>query len=333
VLIGDMNGTGADAKILPNQSSTLITGELQFFQNGENDEAWVAADTFQFLVGQDRKIGVRFQSTQELVGATYTWSVRPIGTHSGTVAQVTETTPQIEFQPAVTGLQRPVDGSRTANPAIRYEVHVDVALGELAASRTAVIVQDEPSVIRQEYLDFRTFKVGFTLEVPERAVIVMPTHDIYRRGNYQHIVDRNAVVGYERTLAAFGAPLTITSMWRNPRRNVAVNGTVNSRHQLGEAVDMHAANRDTVDRVARRRDFLNLFRAANGAQGRVQVLLERGAAQLLPGAPAYDVPPPSEAHPDTDNDGLPDDLTGPGPYTRLLSAIFNDATHVHLTME
>lgn len=287
---------------------------------------YVAHGDFHFLIGDGREIRVRLRHAPP-EGATINWEVCPTGEHGGTVAPITTHARQCTFTPTVTEAQRPVTGSRAPNLPVSYAITVTVIHDGETHTATETITQDERDIIRQEYLDFRMFRQGFRLEIPTREEITEPDPaEFGQYSNYTLVVDRGMGRMYANTRAGFGEAITINSAWRNPRRNRAVNGVLNSEHQNGRAVDMRAADRDSVGAAARRRDFLALYRAAMNAGG-TQVLLERNSTQLLPAD--WDPPQPTKEDPDEDGDGLPDKATGPGAYTRNLRDIFDDATHVH----
>jgi len=316
--------------------STLVTvtlSELAMeFLSDETAGAYIdpRENYFPFLIGQGRQVRVRWK--KPLPGATADWQVAPVGNHSGVIAANTGAGVEFTFTPTVTNAQRPVTDSRAANAAIEYDVTLRVTVdGETSAPLTQRITQDERDIIRQEYLDFWMFRgAGFNIPIPTRDQIQAPnppnlnTH--FARGtalsNYNLVLDAGMGRMYRAVQAAVPASLAgVGSGWRNPRRNRAANGVVNSNHQRGHAVDM--APVAAAGSAARRRDLLEIYRAALAAGG-TEVLLEQMANQLYPGN--TDFPLPSAADPDRDGDGLPDNATHNG---RNLRTIFNEATHVH----
>lgn len=280
---------------------------------------WVPAADFLFLVGQARVLSVRVAAP---AGATTTWEITPLGDHSGTITKNTGTGNQFDFTPAVTVAQRPITGSRTANLPVRYQIKATVVKDGVTQEKVETIEQDERDIIRQEWVDFRTWRNGFTLHVPYRTRIT-ETDRAALRGNYTLILDSAMTDLIEATETNLGAGVNVSSGWRNPRRNIAAGSVIpNSNHQHGGAVDMQPTGGGTG--AARRRALLGVYNAALSAGGRM-VLLEHNATQIYPGNTAF--PEPSVADPDADNDGLPDGATYKG---ENLAALFDRATHVHI---
>ncbi len=276
-------------------------------------QEWVAAAKFIFLVGQERVLSVR---VAEPKGAVATWEVTPVGAHSGTIATRTGTGERFDYTPTVTQAQRPITGARTPNRPIQYTIKAKVVVGGQVHEKTETVEQDERDIIRQEYVDFRTWRAGFTLHIPYRNRIVEPTRT-QMRGNYTLVVDSAMTVLLTATEAELGKSIVVSSGWRNPRRNIAAGSTIpNSNHQHGGAVDMKPADEGTG--AAGRRDaYLDLYNAARRVECR-QVLLEKNAKQLYPGKQAF--PTPSAKVPDADKDGIADSVQG----------LLDIASHVHI---
>jgi uncharacterized protein YfaP (DUF2135 family) len=145
----------------------------------------------------------------------------------------------------LTGLISPRRGPRLA-----YDVVVTAPGGLRATTR---IQQDTRSQIRQEYVDKRDFRRAFRWAPPDRSSLIdaagMPAmaspfgfgdfvaHSDYRDDGIA-MVGRSAPIA-ESVARLYGKPLRISSGWRNPRRNDAVGGTVDSYHQTGDAVDVN----------------------------------------------------------------------------------------------
>ncbi|MFO0549430.1 MAG: hypothetical protein U0271_13645 [Polyangiaceae bacterium] len=289
---------------------------------------WVDASEFIFLVGQGRDITVRVASP---AGASATWTVEPIGTHSGTIPTSTGTGNEFTFVPEVTHDERPTDASRVPNPAVQYRIKAVVDVHGVAENHEETITQDERDIIRQEFLDQRMWRDKFTLHVPYRTRIV-ETDRTDVRGNYTLILDSAISHLLEATEANLGlgaGSIKVSSGWRNPRRNLAAGSTVvNSNHQHGGAVDMQPANPGTG--ANRRHALLNLYNAALDVSDARTVLLEHNAKQLYQGKKA--MPEPSSTDPDNDGDGLPDvaTITYKSEPTRTYAELFDYATHVHI---
>lgn len=272
-----------------------------------------------FLVGpNERGIPVEIDVCPDSSDVSVRWRITPIGTHSGTVTPDSGSSKQFTFKPKVTAAQRPVAGSRTANAAVGYTIVAAATWNDQTVTKTAVIRQDDISRLRQEYVDFRAFgsPKKMTLSVPARAAVGPPiattnfTGAEFNRGNYDVVVNGGMQSHAQMTRTAYGSPITLTSAYRNPRRNKEVGGAANSVHMTGGAVDMVPA---TVTRANK----VSLYRAALGS-GASLVLLEKGAKQLLPGN--WSPPPASHAFivprigapdwvimvEDSTSDGLPD---------------------------
>ena len=67
--------------------------------------------------------------------------------------------------------------------------------------------------------------------------------------NLRHLAER-----MEEVRALFDRPIEITSAYRNPEVNAAVNGVPNSDHALGHAADFHVDGLDDLDVAKRIRD-------------------------------------------------------------------------------
>lgn len=289
-------------------------------------QEWVAKEKFIFLVGKDASGSNRTLSVRvaEPAGASATWEVTPIGAHSGTLEKKTGTGNRFDYTPTVTQAQRPITGSRTPNPPIEYKIKATITHDGKTQEIVEVVTQDERDIIRQEYVDFRTWRTGFTLHVPYRNRIVTPTRQ-EMRGNYQLVVDSAMTALLTATEGVLGTRINVSSGWRNPRRNIAAGSKVpNSNHQHGGAVDMQPVGQKQMVGATRRSAYLALYNAARQVPSRV-VLLERNSAQLYPTSAA--VATPNAKAPDTDHDGIPDSAVSKG---RSVQAIFDDASHVHI---
>jgi hypothetical protein len=276
---------------------------------------WVAARDFIFLIGQQRVLSVRVAEPQ---GASATWEVTPVGGHSGTVRPNTGTGNRFDYTPQVTNAQRPITGSRSPNRAVKYQIKATVTANGQTGEITEFVEQDEKDIIRNEYVDFRTWRNGFTLHVPYRTRIRAATRAAMR-GNYTLVLDSAMTDLLNAVEANLGQAVVVNSGWRNPRRNIAVGSTaVNSNHQHGGAVDMkptEAHNNANGARAA----MVSLYNAALRSNGRA-VMLERGATPLYPTNQA--VPAITPQTPDRNNDGIPDGSSA--------VAAFDRADHVHI---
>jgi uncharacterized protein YcbK (DUF882 family) len=281
-------------------------------------QEWVAAKDFIFLIGQQRVLNVR---VAEPAGAVATWEVTPVGAHSGTLKPNTGTGNQFDYTPQVTQAQRPITASRSPNPAVKYRIKATVTANGHTQELTETVEQDERDIIRNEYVDFRTWRerngVHFTLHVPYRNRIVAASRPELR-GNYVLVVDSAMTLLVAATTALYGSQLAITSGWRNPRRNLAAGSTaVNSNHQHGGAVDMAPGDSHTATGSTRRSGFVTLYNDAKQVDSRY-VVLEAGAAVLYQGPPLA----VTAKQKDVDEDGIADGTSAVG--------LFNQADHVHI---
>jgi hypothetical protein len=282
-------------------------------------QEWVAAKDLIFLIGQDRELSVRVAEPKSAVA---TWEVTPIGNHSGTLAPNKGTGNRFDYTPKVTNAQRPITPSRSPNKPVKYQIRATVTMNGQTQEIVETIEQDERDIIRNEFVDFRTWRHGFKLHVPYRNRIVEASRPDLR-GNYVLVLDSHMTQLLNATAAHYSGKIVVTSGWRNPRRNLAAGSTaVNSNHQHGGAVDMAPDNSHTAKGATRRGSFAKLYNAALQAGGRL-VVLEAGATVLYPGN--RPIPALKDGQQDADDDGIPDG-------TSTVSA-FNLADHVHIDLD
>ena len=320
---------------------------------------WVPNQELPFLVGQGREISVRVAG-----GAIASWEVKPIGKHSGTVTLDGSNSDKITFVPEVTLEQRPIGKptqKNAPNLAVTYEITANVEIGAVVHQKVERITQDERDIIRQEYVDEQTWRKGwlqvyyktvnkekvrvervskaFTLPVPYREFFEeSPARRDGLKGNYDLILNSALLDIYYAVQAKVEAfRIYVSSGWRNPRRNIEADSTAeDSNHQHGGALDMQPTREDGLywpsgerGTAEWRRGLLTIYNAAceaiaEGAGGGAKswVMLENMSAPLYEDKKAFPVPNGDDA----DDDGLPDDAEH---NNKLLSAIFNSATHVH----
>ncbi|MFO0612707.1 MAG: hypothetical protein U0414_08980 [Polyangiaceae bacterium] len=300
---------------------------------------WVAHDQLPFLVGQGRSISVRVAAP---VGASATWKVTPIGTHSGTIKTSTGSGSEFEFTPEVTNTQRPTSASRSPNPPVEYDIEATVVVAGTTYTKKERITQDERDIIRQEFLDQRMWRSGFELHIPYRNRLVETTIPELR-GNYTLILDSAVSHLLEATTAELASTsadlgvelsgITVSSGWRNPRRNLAAGSKiVNSNHQHGGAVDMQP--NPWGSGATHRKAMLALYNAALAVADARMVLIEHGwCGLMLKGKTPV---PAAEAG---DEDGLPEqtltfykigDDGKKFSTTGTYADMFDYATHVHI---
>ncbi|MFY0534303.1 D-Ala-D-Ala carboxypeptidase family metallohydrolase [Nannocystis pusilla] len=291
-----------------------------------SEKEWVVADKFIFLVGKDASTKFRTLSVRvaEPAGASATWEVKPIGDHSGKIAKPTGTGNRFDYTPEVTNAQRPITASRKPNPPVQYSIKATITHEGKSHEITEIVTQDERDIIRQEYVDQRMWRTGFTLHVPYRTRI-KETARADLRGNYQLILDSAMTELLTATEAAYGASVFVSSGWRNPRRNLAAGSEVpNSNHQHGGALDMQPVGQKQMTGATRRSAYLRLYNAARSVRSRV-VLLEKGPKAVYPSSAA--VPEPTPKTPDNNEDGIPDAATSGG---SKVESLFDIASHVHI---
>ncbi|RYD84041.1 MAG: PEGA domain-containing protein [Verrucomicrobiaceae bacterium] len=125
-------------------------------------------------------------------------------------------------------------------------------IDDLLESQPKELSQDRRSQIRQEYVDKRRIHPSFIRPTPPRNEIVdgssFPNVANFRFSDFAAYSDFSpspAVIEDSVNIAqtlrdAWGAPLRVTSGWRNPRRNDSLpDAVVNSYHQTGNAVDLN----------------------------------------------------------------------------------------------
>ncbi|MDI1476782.1 D-Ala-D-Ala carboxypeptidase family metallohydrolase [Polyangium sp. y55x31] len=308
----------------------------RYTEAGQNDktpnrytkEVWVPAKEFIFLIGQDRKLTVRTNPPM----ADAEWEVKAVGNHSGTPKPNKGKGAEFSWVPQVTAAQRPTSASRSPNPPVKYEVTVKLTRGR-STTMTETIEQDPRDIIRQEYVDARMYRSGFTLHVPYRDwIITAPRAEFLNNNNYAQyklVLDSGMVKLLEAVEAEYGETVTVNSSWRCPRRNLAAGSKVpNSNHQHGGAIDMAPSNYNGIRGAqAGRTAIMNLYRAALAAKektGARMVLLEKGPTALHSGN--TDLPRPDAKNPDKNNDGIRDNDSS------TMSKLSN-ASHVHIDKE
>jgi uncharacterized protein YfaP (DUF2135 family) len=117
-------------------------------------------------------------------------------------------------------------------------------------SSPKLLIQDQRSQIRQEYVDKRELKNIFTVATPTRRSIIDGSQfygpHYFRFADFARYSDfpQVAVISASKDIALqlgmnYPNNLRLTSGWRNPRRNDRIAGTVNSYHQTGSGVDFN----------------------------------------------------------------------------------------------
>ncbi len=185
------------------------------------------------------------------------WTVQGVSTDSGN-GNPHSAANQNAFVFTPNPINRPTTGAAVANDPIRYRV--DARVGSITTSHD--LTQDQADIVRQEYIDFGAVP-------PHRSEVVAPAIATFNTGNYSVIVDRGMNNALTNTQAQFqtltqlaaapapgtaspdagvpapapGPAISVTSGYRNPRRNVHVGSVlpVTSRHVWGSALDLGVA--------------------------------------------------------------------------------------------
>lgn len=115
------------------------------------------------------------------------WTVRPVGPQTGPAVPATLEGKEIIFRGSSAQSR---DGSRQPNPPLEYEVIASATVeGKTLEARlppSTFIRQDEPDIVRQEYVDYGT---SFQ---PSLANISVPKSALLNTGNYAFIVEEDA---------------------------------------------------------------------------------------------------------------------------------------------
>jgi len=189
---------------------------------------------------------------------TFEWSITPTPTAAGIAATANPdngTGEDFTFEPRV---EHPAynnngtQGSRNASDPIEYEIEVNSGNDDA----TLKIIQDEISIIRQEYVnhnpprgipprsDFTTVVTTSTIAEPNRTPYIQTLGTPIALAESVRTAF-NLGIANEFTPPLTPPPnynLTISSGWRNPERNELVGGHLNSRHQYGNAIDLIIVN-------------------------------------------------------------------------------------------
>ncbi|MBL9119371.1 MAG: VCBS repeat-containing protein [Phycisphaerae bacterium] len=225
--------------------------------------------------------------------ATVAWSIDvpsgPGGGSGGFVAPWEGTEKTFSIKPVIEASHRELGGLHSIeNAPVKYVLTIDVTSGDRTETIVRTIKQDKRAILQQEYVDYYWFG-GSNIYPPSRSLFGAPlgiqgfnSHE-FNKGNYT--ADGGLVlngfmqqIAYE-TKEKYQDTIILNSAYRDPQRNKAVGGVVNSIHQLGGAVDMVGSPNSTENKA-------NLYRAAvnaalDGGTAEV-VMLEKNGKQLLP---------------------------------------------------
>jgi hypothetical protein len=189
------------------------------------------------------------------------WTVAPLGAQSGTVEPSKGTSQEFQFQPNVAAARAQLQtGSTRPNDPVGYRIAVTwkwtqeslvPGAGRTTAQSTATeeIEQDEPSILRQEYVDFGG-------QPPARDDLTLHQGE-FNVGNYRYVVNledmqarfdgtvnayqgRKVTVNNQTVRIPRDAEVRVKSAYRNPRRNVHAGShfPITSHHVLGRALDL-----------------------------------------------------------------------------------------------
>lgn len=226
-----------------------------------------------FLVGAGQPpISVSIRTAPQ--AADVMWGVKPSNKFSGTVDPSAGPSKESKFTPDATAARATLrSGSRTPNIPVGYLISVVMASNGRQESTIEQILQDEKSILRQEYVDFAAQPIppgasGAPMvrqppAPPPRSALTLHNGP-FNTGNYQYVVNladmqarfNNIVSSYRsQSVTVNGqvvqipqtAGVTLGSAYRNPQRNRAVlSVNLNSSHVLGRALDLIPATPVTV---------------------------------------------------------------------------------------
>jgi hypothetical protein len=221
-----------------------------------------------FLVGTGQSpISVSIRTAPQAAGVM--WAIKPSNKYSGAVDPSAGPSKELNFTPDATAARAKLrTGSRTPNVPVGYIISVVMASNGRPESTLEQILQDEKSILRQEYVDFATQPlpanmVGQPPDPPARSALMLHLGP-FNTGNYQYVANladmqarfNNIVSSYRgQPVTVNGqvvqipqtAGVTLASAYRNPQRNRAIGSVhLNSLHVLGRALDLIPATPVTV---------------------------------------------------------------------------------------
>jgi hypothetical protein len=221
-----------------------------------------------FLVGTGQSpISVSIRTAPQ--AADVMWEIKPSDKFSGTVDPSAGPSKESKFTPdAIAARATLRSGSQTPNIPVGYLISVVMASNGRQESTIEQILQDEKSILRQEYVDFAAQPipadmVGLPPAPPPRSALTLHL-GAFNKGNYQYVVNLgdmqarfdNIVSSYRsQSVTVNGqvvqipqtAEVLLKSAYRNPQRNRFVGSHhVNSFHVLGRALDLVPATPVTV---------------------------------------------------------------------------------------
>ncbi|MFT3776135.1 MAG: hypothetical protein QM820_63135 [Minicystis sp.] len=209
----------------------------------------VPKDFVDFLVGEGQP-AINVTIKVEPAPASISWEIKPQNKVSGTLKLAKGSATSFSIAPSVASARKALkSGSRTRNEAVGYTVTVTAThLNKSVETGTFTITQDEISILRQEYIDF-----GGTPPARDRISLHEGSYNV---GNYRYVVNLSELQDrHDRTISAYrgravkvgktevavpsDASVTISSAYRNPRRNVAAGSKypITSHHVQGTALD------------------------------------------------------------------------------------------------
>lgn len=126
---------------------------------------------------------------------------------------------------------------------LTYEVVAYLDIG--IQSDPIYIVQDLWSQVRQEYIDVKRIHPDFMVVPGFDSIVYASDPELSGWSDFARtgfaIVGKNTAIR-QRVRAAYSFEARVTSSWRNPKRNAAQKGELNSKHQYGSAVDFGATH-------------------------------------------------------------------------------------------
>jgi hypothetical protein len=267
-----------------------------------------------FLVGDGQPaISVSIRTAPQ--AGEIMWAIKPSNKFSGTVDPSAGPSKESKFTPDASAARATLrSGSRTPNVPIGYLISAVMASNGRQESTIEQILQDEKSILRQEYVDFAAQPipqgmVGLPPAPPARSALTLHNGP-FNVGNYQYVVNladmqgrfNNIVSAYRsQSVTVNGqvvqipqtAGVTVKSAYRNPQRNRSVGSHhVNSFHVLGRALDLVPATPVTVQiaghpvHLGLHTHLFQALAAAAATQG--NAIAETGPNQVQLGDPNED---------------------------------------------
>ena len=150
------------------------------------------------------------------------------------------------------------NGHITRSLPFMYNIRCFSISGNVTNKFDITVQQDERSILRQEY--WNRVLLSIPLELSPENQISVPNYNEFTSNinivinghtnfsfnefreniNYYNwiIIDDRLTNGLTQTRIAFNTNMDVSSIWRNPERDEAVGGVINSCHMYGFAADI-----------------------------------------------------------------------------------------------